>query len=239
MIKDLDSFVESFDTETELAWFRISDKWEVREGFVHHMPQVPHNSMTAEVRKDALKKVTMVGPDPSTYKVCREFKFSSKVYTSISSSDDQSGNKPCFDVLKPLNKHFSEQGLQGLHDKAKAVLLNNTVREGFKARSFLVDSGRPLPYTVQFAKSGKSSCTCLYFTRNNICHHCITVAMRAGKLENLVASFSTRSISQITTSTAPSSEGSKRPPRKRSRTEEEYPLQQIEDDKALQSERLT
>ena len=28
------SFVESFDTETELAWFGISNKWEVREGFV-------------------------------------------------------------------------------------------------------------------------------------------------------------------------------------------------------------
>ena len=42
------SFVESFDTETELAWFGISNKWEVREGFVQHMPRVHHVSMTAE-----------------------------------------------------------------------------------------------------------------------------------------------------------------------------------------------
>jgi len=48
-------------------------------------------------------------------------------------------------MLKPLNKHFSGEELHGLHDNAKAVLLNNTVREGFKAISFLVDSGRPLP----------------------------------------------------------------------------------------------
>lgn len=61
-VLSLYSFVESFDTETELAWFGISDRWEVREGFVQHIPQVPHVSMTAEVRKDALKKVTIVCP---------------------------------------------------------------------------------------------------------------------------------------------------------------------------------
>ena len=51
--------------------------------------------------------------------------------------------------------------------------------------------------------------------------------MRAGKLDNLVASFSTRSLNQITTSTAPASVGSERPQR------------QIEDEEALQSEHLT
>ena len=74
---------------------------------------------------------------------------------------------------------------------------------------------------------------------NNICHCCIAVAMRAGKLDNLVASFSTRSLNQITTSTAPASVGSERPQRKRKRTEEEHPFQQIEDEEALQSEHLT
>lgn len=63
--------------------------------------------------------------------------------------------------------------------------------------------------------------------------------MRAGKLDNLVASFSTRSLNQITTSTAPASVGSKRPPRKRKGTEEEHPFQQTEDEEALQSEHLT
>ena len=116
-----------------------------------------------------------------------------------------------------MNKYFSEQELYGLHAKAKAVLISNTIREGFKPRSFIVDSGRPLPYTVQFANSGKCSCNCVFFNRNNVCHHCIAVAMRAGKLDDLVASFSTRSLNQITTSTAPASVGSKRPPRKRKR----------------------
>ena len=46
-------------------------------------------------------------------------------------------------------------------------------------------------------------------------------------------------MNQITTSTAPASVGSKRPPRKRKRTEEEHPFQQIEDEEALQSEHLT
>lgn len=129
--------------------------------------------------------------------------------------------------------------MYALHDKAKAVLIGNTIREGFKLRSFIADSGRPLSYTVQFANSGKCSCTCAYFTRNNICHHCIAAAMRAGKFDNLVASFSTRSLNQMTISTAPTSVGSKRPPKIRKRTEEEHPFQQTEDEKALQSEPLT
>ncbi|PFX17303.1 hypothetical protein AWC38_SpisGene18370 [Stylophora pistillata] len=186
------------ELETELAWFGISDKWEVREGFVQHMPRAHHVSMTAEARKAALKKVNMT-----------------------------------------LNKYFSEQELYALHDKAKAVLIGNTIREGFKPRSFIADSGRPLSYTVQFANSGKCSCTCAYFTRNNICHHCIAAAMRAGKFDDLVASFSTRSWNQMTTSTAPTSVGSKRPPKIRKRTEEEHPFQQTEDEKALQAEPLT
>ena len=216
------SFVESFDTETELAWFGISDKWEVREGFVQHMPRVHHVSTAAEARKAALKKVNMVCPDPSAYKECRAFKLPSKVYTDTSLTNDQCVNEPAdFDVFKPLNKYFSAQKPYGLQDKARAVLISNAIRKGFKPRSFIVDRGRPLPNTVQFANSSKCSCTC------------------AGKLDNMVASFSTRSLNQITTSTAPASVGSERPPRKRKRAEEEHPFQQIEDEEALQSEHLT
>ena len=54
------SFVESLDTETELGWFGISDKWEVREGFVQHMLRAYQVSMTAEARKAALKEVNIV-----------------------------------------------------------------------------------------------------------------------------------------------------------------------------------
>ena len=54
------SFVESLDTETELGWFGISDKWEVREGFVQHMLRAYQVSMTAEARKAALNKVNIV-----------------------------------------------------------------------------------------------------------------------------------------------------------------------------------
>lgn len=175
-----------------------------------------------------------------SYEECPAFKYPSKPYTGTASTDDQSVNEPTgFDVLKTLNKYFSEQELDGLYDKAEAVLISNTAREGFKPRSFIVDSRRPLPYTVQFANGGKCSCACVYFTTNNICHHRIAVAMRAGKLDNLVASFSTKSLNQITTSTAPKSVGSKRPARKRKRTEEEHPFQQIEDEEALQSEHQT
>jgi len=89
--------------------------------------------------------------------------------------------------------------------------------------TFLVDSGRPLPHKVQFAISGKCLYVPVFHQKHNI----------------PVASFSTRSLSQITTSTTLSSIASKRPPRKRQSTEEEYPSQQIEDEGALQSEPLT
>ena len=62
--QDLDKFVisiydfaESFEIETELAWFGISEKWEVKETYRQHMPKVPHGAMTTDERKATMKRV--------------------------------------------------------------------------------------------------------------------------------------------------------------------------------------
>lgn len=221
--QDLDKFVisiydfaESFEIETELAWFGISEKWEVKETYRQHMPKVPHGAMTTDERKATMKRVSKICPDPEMYKQCRTFKFSNKVATASSVSGQPSSvhKEPGFDVIAPLAKFFSEEELYGMHDKARADVKNNRIREGFKQHSFLVDSGRPLPYTVQSVNSGKCSCTCAVFQRNSLCHHCIAVAIKTGKLNSLVSNFTGRSLTRITTSSAPTSVGSKMPPKK-------------------------
>lgn len=110
-----------------------------------------------------------------------------------------------------------------MHDKARADVKNNRIREGFKQHSFLVDSGRPLPYTVQSVNSGKCSCTCAVFQRNSLCHHCIAVAIKTGKLNSLVSNFTGRSLTRITTSSAPTSVGSKMPPKNAKEVKKRYP----------------
>ena len=244
--QDLDKFVmsmydfaESFEVETELAWFGIPDKWEVREEYRQHLPQVSHLLMKTDECQDSAKRASKICPDAGAYKECRAFRFPGKVASTNSSTSNQSNvTEPSFEVIAPLANHFSEQELYGMHGKATAALKNNHVRDGFKQRSYLVDSGRPLPYTVQCAKSGKCSCTCAQFQRNNLCHHCIAVATKTGNLNSLVANFKGRNLTSVATSSAPASVGSKMPPRKRQRTIEVMPSQQS-DDEVLQPEQLT
>lgn len=245
--QDLDKFIismfdfaETFEFETEAAWFGISEKWEVKEGYRQHLPKVSHGAMTTDERKASMKRVSKVCPDAEMYKQCRAFKFSAKVASTscVTGQTSLVDMEPSFEVIAPLTKFFSEEELYGMYDKGRADVKNNRIREGFKQQSFLVDSGRPLPYTVQSANSGKCSCTCSVFQRNSLCHHCIGVAMKTGKLDSLVSNFSGRSLTRITTSSAPASVGSKMPPRKRQRSEEERPSQRNEGD-LLQPVQLT
>lgn len=198
----------------------------MKETYCQHMPKVPHGAMTMDEWKATMKRVSKICPDPEMYKQCRTFKFSNKVATasSVSGQPCSVHKEPGFHVITPLAKFFSEEELYGMQDKARADVKNNRIPEGFKQHSFLVDSGRPLPYTVQSVNSGKCSCTCAVFQRNSLCHHCIAVAIKTGKLNSLVSNFTGRSLTRITSS-APTSVGSKMPPKKRQRSEEEVPSQ--------------
>ena len=89
----------------------------------------------------------------------------------------------------------------------------------------MVDSGASLPCKVQLLKSGKWSCSCTFFSRNNLCHHCVAVAIRTERVEQIVTSFSGRSLTRVSTSSAPKSVGTKVPPRKRPREEAALPPQ--------------
>ena len=189
--------------------------------------------MTVHERKAFIKRISKVCPDAEMYKRCRAFKFSSKVTSTsfVNSQASLTDKEPGFHAIASLAKFFSEEKLYGKYDKARADMKNNRIRDGFKQHSFLVDSGRSLPYTVQIAKGGKCSCTCRGFQRNSLCHHCIAVAMKTGKLDGLVSSFSGRSITWITTTSARASVGSKMPPKKCQRSED-VPTQHSEEDVA-------
>ena len=46
LIVNLYDFVQSFDQEEEMAWFQLSDKWEVCHQFQQHLPRKSHAEMT-------------------------------------------------------------------------------------------------------------------------------------------------------------------------------------------------
>lgn len=249
--KDLDQFVlslydfvESFQMEAELAWFGLSQKWEVHEMFQQHMPKQAYGEMSVEERKTAIKQANKVSPDPEAYKRCKGFKFthtpscsslSATSPLSSSSFTTVSSDKPNHsESLAALGSHFSREELSVILEKAKALLHNKSLREGFQAGSFLIDSGLPLPYKVQFLKSGKCSCSCSFFGRNSICHHCVAVGIHTGCLEKMVSSFPGRSLTKVSVSSTPKSVGSKAPPRKRQRQEEVTPSQNALEEKGEQ-----
>ena len=108
--QDLDKFIisiydfaASFEIETELAWFGISEKWEVKESYRQHMPKVLHGAMTTDERKATMMRVFKVCPDAQMYKQCRTFIFSNNVAStsSVSGRTSSVDKEPGFEVIAP------------------------------------------------------------------------------------------------------------------------------------------
>ena len=73
----LRDLVQSFETEEELTWFGLSDKWEVREELAHRLPKKGHMEMTTEDRRVTLESLLKLCPDPAAFQRCKRFKFQS------------------------------------------------------------------------------------------------------------------------------------------------------------------
>ena len=138
--------------------------------------------MTQEERKAFLKKVSKICPDPEAYKKCFNF----KITPSSSTSARSSARQPACDLsdLSALCKHFSKEEQVSLLEKAKTVLDNDQFHQGFKDSVYFVDSGGSLPHRVQCFKSGKCTCDCNFFVRNNLCHHCLAIAIHLNCVAN-------------------------------------------------------
>ena len=208
-------FLESFNQEEELAWFQLSEKWEVCPQFQHHLCSKSHGEMTPEERKAFMQKVDKVCPDPAAYKRCHSFKF--RAATCTTTSGDSASNQFSCDIseLAPLDGQFSKEEQASLLEKAKSIPHNAKFREGFQEGVFFVDSEGPLPYRVQCLKSGTCSCGCNFFNRNNMCFHCLAVAIHCGCVQRVIQAYKGRNLNKISTSTAPKNVGAKAPSRKR------------------------
>ena len=213
LIVNLYDFVQSFDQEEEMAWFQLSDKWEVCHQFQQHLPRKSHAEMTQEERKAFLKKVCRICPDPEAYKRCCNF----KVQPLYSSSARRSSKQSACDLsdLSALSGHFSKEEQASLLEKAKTVLHNDQFRQGFKDSVYFVDSGGQLPHRVQCFKSGKCTCDCNFFGRNNLCHHCLAIAIHLNCVANIVRAYQGRSLHKTSAASAPKNVGGKVPSRKR------------------------
>lgn len=175
--------------------------------------------MTPEERKAFLKKVSKVCPDPEAYKKCFNFKITS---LSISSAQTSTGQSACdLSELLALSGNFSKEEHASLLEKAKTALNNDQFRQGFKDSVYFVDSGGTLPHRVQCFKSGKCTCNCIFFGRNNLCHHCLAIGIHLHCVANIVKAYGGRNLSNISAAIAPKKAGGKAQSRKRSLPETE------------------
>ena len=210
-IVSLYDFAQSFDQEEELAWFGLSDKWEVCEEFTQHFPAKSYAEMTQGERKAHLQKVEKLCPDPVAHRRCCSFKFSPISRTSTVAPPSQCD----ISDLSALSSQFSMEEQASLLEKAKAILLNETYRKGFQDRVYFVDSGGALPYRVQCCNNGNCSCGCSFFSRNNFCHHCLAIAIHLSCVPKVTEAYKGRSLTKVSTATAPRNVGGKMPSRKR------------------------
>ena len=191
--QDMDKFIASVydlvgycNEEDKLALFQLSDNGEVLPQFQHNLFTKSHREMAPEERKAFMQKVDKVCPDPAAYKRCHSFKFKASTYTTT--SGEIASNQFSCDIseLAPLNGQFSKEEQASLLEKGKSILHNAKFREGFQEGVFFVDSEGPLPYRVQCLKSGPCSCGCNFFNRNNLCFHCLAVAIRRECVQKVV-----------------------------------------------------
>ena len=85
-IISLFDFVESSDFEEEMAWFGMSEKWQVKQEYRPYMPAKPYVEMSSEERTNEVKRIQNLRPDGKVYEECRDFKF------AISCKPSTSGN---------------------------------------------------------------------------------------------------------------------------------------------------
>ena len=99
--------------------------------------------------------------------------------------------------------------------KADGLIASDSFREGFQERTFLVNSGFSEPHWVICYKSGKTTCTCSFFNRNNLCFHALAIAKHKDRLPGLLKHYPGRNLNRMATNTAPKGVGGKVPPRRK------------------------
>ena len=230
-IISLFDFVESFDYEEEMAWFGMSEKWQVKDDYRRYMPTIQYSGMSPDERTKEMKRIRNLRPDSKTYKACRDFKFTanSKQSTSgntshLSSIATTVNDEPTLSSLLP---HFSKEEASSMVEKAKVIIHNNAIRRGFQSGTFLVDSGSQLPHRVSCLKSGKVSCPCTHYTRNNMCQHSMAVAIHTNCFDKMVSQYSGRNLTRVATSTTRTNVGSKAPPSRKHKASVDTPPSQI------------
>ena len=119
------------------------------------------------------------------------------------------------DSVNSLRQHFSSEEISGLTVKADALIANRRFREGFQDGSFFVDSGVAVPHKVICYKSGKTTCSCSFFARNNLCFHALAIAKHKDRLPGLLKCYPGRNLNNLATNNAPKGVGRKVSPRKR------------------------
>lgn len=85
LVLALFDLVNSFNDEEELAWFNLSEKWEVREEFEHQCPP-PFSDLTPDERKGEISRIRKICPDPQSYRVCKAFKYAPNQTATVSTA---------------------------------------------------------------------------------------------------------------------------------------------------------
>ena len=189
--------------------------------------------MTPEERKATLASLLKLCPDPAAFHRCKRFKFHTATQSTSVEAEPQSSATasplPARKDLERLKGSFTEEELFSLSGKSAALLHSDATRTGVQQGTFLVNSRRPppnsAPYTVTCLKSGKCSCECEFYGRNNVCQHTIAVAWKQGVLSRALESFTGRSTYSISTATVSSGVGKKAPASRKRTKEIEEPKQ--------------
>ena len=171
--------------------------------------------MTPDERKVALSSLSKLCPDPAAIHRCKWFKFQIGHTRSASIEPQNSHTDPPLPSKKDLERLrgiFTDKEILSLSAKSATLVHDDAIRDGFQQgrRQWQKTQPNTAPYTVTCLKSGKCSCKCAFYSRNNICCHTVTVAWKTGTLSRVLETYMGRNMNSISISTVSSSVGKKK-----------------------------
>ena len=222
---------------TELAWFRLSDKWKVCDEFKQHFWSQKYGEMTRKERENAMKQISKPCPDPNAYQKSRSFKFTQPLSSSPTHTPSTVvpvSSSSSIGDLAQLVGQFSREEISSFSEKANPYPQQGLAR---RLSNWLIFSWQRCLTSLKSTafKRSKCSCSCSFFSCNSTSDHCVAVAIQTGRVKQIVASFPERSLTWVSTS-APKSVAAKVPPHKRSRDEATVSTQIALDDHHFTSE---
>lgn len=133
---------------------------------------------------------------PSRYKEVLQYKCKPAIHANVTFNQQQRPHPGLENMESICNDglagSFTKKDIHSLCEKAKQLVEDNAVKEGFEPHTFFIkSSSKPTPHIVKSYPNGKFLCDsdCLGYKTRMICSHVVAASFTQNKLQQCISQF--------------------------------------------------